>query len=140
MFTIRKPRRGSSVWEAIFDSLADCLLCMDARVDAQITTRRLRVIKYRGSNFGRNEYPYTIATGGLRPFPLWDFDTSPWDSATTDMSRLDDVLGGGYRRGACILFAGLPGTGKTLWQAPLWLKPAAEANGFSTSGLKNPRR
>ncbi|WP_448381732.1 circadian clock protein KaiC [Desulfosoma sp.] len=117
VLTIRQARGGPSVSEEFFESLADCLVRMDARVDAQITPRRLRVIKYRGSDFGRNEYPYTITTGGFRLAPISTVGLRHkplGEHMTTGISRLDDMLGGGYRRGACILFAGLPGTGKTI--------------------------
>ncbi len=117
ILTIRQTRGGPSAYEEFFDSLADCLIRMDARVDAQITTRRLRVIKYRGSDFGRNEYPYTIGMGGLRLAPISTVGLRHkplGERMTTGIPRLDDMLGGGYRRGACILFAGLPGTGKTI--------------------------
>jgi len=117
VLTIRQARGVPSAYEEFFDSLADCLVRLDARVDAQITTRRLRVIKYRGSDFGRNEYLYTITMGGLRLAPISTVGLRHkplGEHMTTGILRLDDMLGGGYRRGACILFAGLPGTGKTL--------------------------
>ena len=98
------------------DFLVDCVIHMEQRVTDQINTRRLRIQKYRGSGFGRNEYPYAIggngihiipvSTLGLRHQPLGEFISS----GQTD---LDTVLGGGYRRASSVLVAGVTGTGKT---------------------------
>ncbi|MBW1648901.1 MAG: circadian clock protein KaiC [Deltaproteobacteria bacterium] len=118
VLTVRPPSRGgASVYEDFFDSMGDCVIRMDARVLDQVTTRRLRVVKYRGSTTGRNEYPYVItprgmhiapiSTVGLRHKPLGE-------KISTGVSRLDEILDGGYRRASCILVAGLPGVGKTI--------------------------
>jgi len=117
ILTTRPGRESISAFEEFFDSMGDCVINLDARISGQVTTRRLRIVKYRGSSFGRNEYPYSItgkgffvapiSTVGLRHKPLGD-------KIPTGVARLSDILGGGYRRGACILIAGMPGTGKTL--------------------------
>lgn len=118
ILTVRPPSSGGpSAYEDFFDSMGDCVIRMDARVLDQVTTRRLRVVKYRGSSTGRNEYPYVItekgmhiapiSTVGLRHKPLGE-------KISTGVSRLDDILDGGYRRASCILVAGLPGVGKTI--------------------------
>ncbi len=118
VLTVRPATRGgSSYLEDFFDSMGDCCIVLDHRVAEQIATRRLRVTKYRGSGFVRNEVPYAItdsgffaaaiSTVGLRHKPLGE-------KITTGIASLDEILDGGFRRGSCVLFAGLPGTGKTL--------------------------
>ncbi len=118
VMTVRPSSRGSaSVYEDFFDSMGDCVIRLEARVADQVTTRRLRVIKYRGSRFGRNKYPYVITETGLYMAPISRVGLRHkplGEKIPTGLDRLDAILDGGYRRGACILFAGLPGTGKTL--------------------------
>jgi circadian clock protein KaiC len=108
---------GPSPYEDFFESMGDCVIRMDARVADQVTTRRLRVVKYRGSNTGRNEYPYTITTRGLYAAPISTVGLRHkplGEKIPTGVSRLDDILDGGYRRASCILTAGQPGAGKTI--------------------------
>lgn len=118
ILTVRPPSRGgASPYEDFFDSMADCVIVMDARVADQISTRRLRVVKYRGSAFGRNEYPYVITNNGIHTAPISTVGLRHkplGEKITTGIARLDEVLEGGYRRASCILFAGMPGTGKTI--------------------------
>ncbi len=100
-----------------FGSMADCVIRLDARVVDQVTTRRLRVIKYRGSDFGGNEYPYVIGESGLRCIPISTVGLKHeplGEKISTGLSRLDAILDGGYRRASCILVAGQPGAGKTI--------------------------
>ncbi len=100
-----------------FDSMADCILFMDARVENQLSKCRIRVIKYRGSGFGSNEYPYVITESGLHIAPISTVGLrhkALGERMSTGIVRLDEFLCGGYRRLSCILIAGLPGTGKTL--------------------------
>jgi len=112
-----KPRQDSSQLQDFFMSMADCALVLDARVFNQITTRRLRVIKYRGSSFGRNEYPFVITDKGLQTIPITSIELKhkPFSSRfSTGIPRLDRLLDGGIYRSSCTLIAGEPGTGKTL--------------------------
>ncbi len=107
---------GDSPYEDFFESMGDCILALDARVTEQVATRRLRVIKYRGSGFGRNEYPYVITPTGLQAAPISSVGLRHkplGEKISTGNARLDELLDGGYRQGACILLAGLPGAGKT---------------------------
>lgn len=95
---------------------ADCLIKMDARVDRQIATRRLRVAKYRGSSFGSNEYPYIISQGGLFLMPISTMGlkhSALREPVSSGRPGIDEVLGGGYRRASSILVTGGAGTGKT---------------------------
>ncbi|NPV83945.1 MAG: circadian clock protein KaiC [Candidatus Aminicenantes bacterium] len=112
-----KPRDGQFRLQDFFYSMADCVVQLDARVLNQVTTRRLRVVKYRGSNFGRNEYPFVITSSGLRTIPITSVELKhkPFDSRfSTGIPRLDRLLDGGIYRASCTLIAGEPGTGKTL--------------------------
>ena len=117
ILTVRPPSSGGpSVYEEFFDSMGDCLIRMDGRVLDQVTTRRLRVVKYRGSDTGRNEYPYVITAKGLdiAPISTVGLRHKPLgEKIPTGVSRLDEILDG-YRRASCILVAGLQGVGKTI--------------------------
>jgi circadian clock protein KaiC len=98
------------------DFMADCVIHVDQRVTAQITTRRLRVVKYRGSGYGRNEYPFIIDENGINVIPITSNvlqHRSPGPKVSSGHAQLDSVLGGGYKRGTSILLAGSPGAGKT---------------------------
>ena len=107
---------GPSGRHGYLDFMVDCVLRLDQRVAGQVTTRRLRVIKYRGSGFGRNEYPYLIGPGGTTyvPLSMLELMHQPLGGrVSAGQPRLDELLGGGFLRGACILLSGTSGTGKT---------------------------
>jgi circadian clock protein KaiC len=97
--------------------IADCVIALDHRVIDQISTRRLRVIKYRGSVHGADEHPFLIQPTGISLFPITSLNmdhTAPTDRVSTGIKRLDTMLGGkGYYRGSSILVSGSAGTGKT---------------------------
>ncbi|MBW1733565.1 MAG: circadian clock protein KaiC [Deltaproteobacteria bacterium] len=118
ILTVRPSSRGgASAYEDFFDSMGDCIIDLDVRSVDQVSTRRLRLVKYRGSGFGRNEYPYVITKTGLHTAPISTVGLRHkplGEKITTGNARLDEILCGGYRRAACILIAGLPGTGKTI--------------------------
>jgi circadian clock protein KaiC len=98
------------------DFMADCVIRLDHRVMGQVATRRLRVIKYRGSGFGTNEYPYVIGDHGIVLFPLTKAELTHQPlgkKVSSGLGGLDVMLDGGYRSAACILIAGTSGTGKT---------------------------
>ncbi len=97
--------------------VSDCVIKLDHRVTEQISTRRLRVVKYRGSLHGTNEYPFLIDESGISVLPLTsiglDYKVSS-ERISTGIPRLDTMLGGkGYFRGSSILLSGTAGTGKT---------------------------
>ncbi|RYD17926.1 MAG: circadian clock protein KaiC [Verrucomicrobiaceae bacterium] len=97
--------------------VADCVITLDHRVDEQISTRRLRVVKYRGSSHGTNEYPFLIGEKGISVLPITslrlDHD-APLARVSTGVPTLDEMLGGkGVFRGASVLVSGSPGTGKS---------------------------
>ena len=97
--------------------VADCVIALDHRVIDQISTRRLRVVKYRGSVHGADEYPFLIHPNGFSLLPITSLKldhTAPIDRVSTGIERLDTMLGGkGYYRGSSILVSGSAGTGKT---------------------------
>jgi len=98
------------------DFMADCVIRLDHRVVGQVATRRLRVIKYRGSGFGTNEYPYVIGGHGIVLFPLTQAELTHQPlgpKVPSGLAGLDAMLDGGFRSAACILIAGTSGTGKT---------------------------
>ena len=101
---------------SFLDYMADCVVRLDHRVTEQISTRRLRVQKYRGSSFGTNEYPYVIGGNGITLVPIASAQLEHKPLGThqsTGNRELDAALDGGYRRNACVLIAGASGTGKT---------------------------
>jgi circadian clock protein KaiC len=97
--------------------VADCVIVLDHRVDEQISTRRLRVVKYRGSAHGTNEYPFLISAHGLSVLPITSLrldHQAPNERVSTGIARLDEMLGGqGVYRGSSVLVSGAPGTGKS---------------------------
>ena len=98
------------------DFMADCVIQLDHRVVGQVATRRLRVIKYRGSGFGTNEYPYVFGEHGIVLFPLTTTELTHQPlgpKVSTGLKGLDLMLDGGFRRASCILISGNSGTGKT---------------------------
>jgi len=101
---------------AFLDFMTDCVIHVDQRVTAQIATRRLRVIKYRGSGNGRNEYPFIINENGINIIPITSHvlqHRPPGPKVPSGQAWLDEVLGGGYKCGTSILIAGTAGAGKT---------------------------
>ena len=97
--------------------VADCVIALDNRIAGQIATRRLRVMKYRGSSHGGNEYPFLITDRGLSVLPITSLGLNH-EALTKKISsgvpRLDTLLGGqGYYRGSSVLISGGPGTGKS---------------------------
>lgn len=97
--------------------VADCVVILDQRIHEQISTRRLRVLKYRGSAHGTNEYPFLIGDRGISVLPITSLQLDHQASAKrvpTGIARLDEMLGGkGVFRSSSVLVSGSPGTGKT---------------------------
>lgn len=101
----------------IEEYVSDCVILLDNRVQEQVVTRRLRVVKYRGSAHGTNEYPFLIDDEGISVLPITSagLGHSISDEAVpTGVKDLDAMLGlGGYYKGSSVLFSGLAGTGKS---------------------------
>jgi len=97
--------------------VADCVILLDHRVTDQISTRRLRVVKYRGSAHGANEYPFLIDEEGISILPITSLGLAHEalkERVSTGIPRLDAMFsGGGYYRGSSVLVSGTAGTGKT---------------------------
>ncbi len=98
--------------------VSDCVILLDHRVNDQIATRHLRVVKYRGALHGTNEFPFLIGDTGLSVLPITSLALNHKVSSeriSTGIPRLDAMLGGrGFFRGSSILLTGTPGTGKTI--------------------------
>ena len=97
--------------------VADCVITLDHRLMNQIATRRLRIVKYRGSIHGTDEYPFLISSDGISVLPITSLSLTHQASderISTGIPRLDTMLGGkGFYRGSSILVSGQAGTGKT---------------------------
>ena len=103
--------------QGLEEYVSDCVIVLDHRVSEQASSRRLRVVKYRGSTHGTNEYPFLIDEDGLSVLPVTSSgltNTASTDRIPTGIARLDAMLGGeGYYRGSSVLVTGTAGTGKT---------------------------
>lgn len=96
--------------------MADCVIRLIQRPGEWVATRELQIIKYRGSDFGRNGYPFVIQPGGVSVIPISEFGLRHkplGPHLSSGDAQLDAVLGGGFRQGSSILIAGSTGTGKT---------------------------
>ena len=105
----------------IEEYISDCVILLDNRVIDQVATRRLRIVKYRGSAHGTNEYPFLIDDRGISVFPITSVGLRhkvSSDVVSTGVPQLDAMLGeGGFFEGASILVSGLAGTGKSTFGA-----------------------
>jgi circadian clock protein KaiC len=101
--------------------VADCVILLDNRMEEQIATRRLRIVKYRDSRHGTNEYPFMIEKDGMSVLPITSLGLEhkvSTDRISTGIKCLDTSLGDkGYYRGSTILITGTAGTGKTSFAA-----------------------
>jgi circadian clock protein KaiC len=108
---------GSLTRHGLEEYVSDCVILLDHRVDEQLTTRRLRIVKYRGSSHGTNEYPFLIGDHGISLLPITSLGLHHDVSTarlSTGIERLDAMLGGeGYFRGSTILISGTAGAGKS---------------------------
>jgi len=97
--------------------VSDCVILLDHRVHERIATRHLRVVKYRGSLHGTNEYPFLIGSRGISVLPITSLTlnhTVSNERISTGIDQLDAMLAGkGFYRGGSVLLSGTPGTGKT---------------------------
>src|SRR2546427_43738 len=96
-------------------SLSDCIIQLTHRLAERASIRGFRVVKYRGSAFIANEFPFAIASQGIE---VADFGTRPkyrvfTERVSSGIPRLDHMLAGGYFRGSTVLVTGMPGTAKT---------------------------
>jgi circadian clock protein KaiC len=109
--------QGALTRYGLEEYVADCVVLLDHRVIEQMSTRRLRVVKYRGSLHGTNEYPFLIGENGISVLPVTSLGLTHQAGRTrisTGIPRLDTMMGGkGYYRGSSILISGAAGSGKS---------------------------
>jgi len=107
--------------QGLEEYVSDCVIVLDHRITAQASTRRLRVVKYRGSIHGTNEYPFLIDESGISLLPITSLGlqhTTTNERISSGIPRLDGMLGGmGFYRGSSVLISGTAGTGKTSFAA-----------------------
>lgn len=110
--------RESLTRHGLEEYVSDCVILLDHRVNDQIATRHLRVVKYRGAQHGTNEFPFLIGEEGISVLPITSLALNhkvSRERIATGIPRLDAMLGGkGFFRGSSILLTGTPGTGKTI--------------------------
>ncbi len=108
---------GTLTRHGLEEYVSDCVIALDQRVVDQIATRRLRIVKYRGSAHGTNEYPFLIDEQGISVLPITAIDLNypaSQDVVSTGIPKLDVMLGGkGFFRGGSLLVSGTAGTGKS---------------------------
>ncbi|SRR5579871_1144434 len=108
---------GSLTRRGLEEYVSDCVILLDHRVTDQVSTRRLRIVKYRGTTHGTNEYPFLIDEDGLSVLPVTSLGllhTVSSERISSGVPRLDAMLGGeGFYRGSTVLVSGTAGTGKT---------------------------
>ena len=97
--------------------VSDCVILLDHRVTEQVSTRRMRIVKYRGTSHGTNEYPFLIDENGFTVLPITSIGLQHEVSnerVSSGVPRLDSMLGGkGYYRGSTVLVSGTAGSGKS---------------------------
>ena len=108
---------GTLTRHGIEEYVSDCVIVLDHRVTHQTSTRRLRILKYRGSLHGTNEYPFLIGSSGVSVLPITSLPlghSASQERVSTGVGRLDTMLGdGGFYRGSTVLVSGTAGTGKS---------------------------
>ncbi len=108
---------GQLTRQGLEEYVSDCVIVLDHRVCDQVSTRRLRIVKYRGTLHGTNEYPFLIDEDGISVLPVTSLalkHKAGSERISSGIPRLDTMLGGaGYYRGSSILVTGTAGTGKT---------------------------
>jgi len=108
---------GKLTRQGLEEYVSDCVIVLDHRIQNQISTRRLRVLKYRGSVHGTNEYPFLIDEDGISVLPVTSLRLNypvSKEKVPTGIPTLDEMLSGeGYYKGSSILVSGTAGAGKT---------------------------
>jgi circadian clock protein KaiC len=108
---------GTLTRQGLEEYVSDCVILLDHRVNSQVSTRRLRIVKYRGTAHGTNEYPFLIGEDGVSVLPVSSLGLSHKvndEQLSTGIADLDAMLtGGGFHRGSSILLSGVAGSGKS---------------------------
>jgi circadian clock protein KaiC len=119
MTTVITAERGDGTLtrQGLEEYVSDCVILLDHRVQNQISTRRLRIVKYRGTAHGTNEYPFLIDEDGFSVLPVSSLGLNHKvfeDRISSGIADLDDMLaGGGFHRASSILISGVAGSGKS---------------------------
>jgi circadian clock protein KaiC len=119
MTTIVTAERGEQLFtrQGLEEYITDAVIALDHRVQDQISTRRIRVVKYRGSTHGTNEYPFLIDRDGITVLPVTSLllqHEAPSERVSSGLPALDAMMGGkGFYRASTVLMSGTAGTGKT---------------------------
>ncbi|HEY2906329.1 MAG TPA: circadian clock protein KaiC, partial [Vicinamibacterales bacterium] len=117
VITAERDAPGKLTRHGVEEFVSDCVILLDHRTRDEISTRRLRIVKYRGSTHGTNEYPFLIDDHGMSVLPISSLGldhAAPNVRISTGIVRLDAMLGGkGFFRGSSILLSGTSGAGKT---------------------------
>jgi len=108
---------GTMTRHGLEEYVSDCVLLLDHRVEGQLSTRRLRIVKYRGSSHGTDEFPFLIDQGGILVLPITSLrleHRASTERVSSGIPALDVMLGnGGFYRGSSVLVSGTAGVGKT---------------------------
>jgi circadian clock protein KaiC len=107
---------GALTRQGLEEYVSDCVIVLDHRLSDQVATRRLRVVKYRGTSHGTNEYPFLIDEDGIDVLPITSIGLSHYASrerVATGIADLDQMLAGGVYRGSTVLVSGTAGAGKS---------------------------
>jgi circadian clock protein KaiC len=117
--TAERGEQGEQLFtrQGLEEYITDAVIALDHRVHEQISTRRIRIVKYRGSMHGTNEYPFLIGRDGITVLPVTSLlleHEAPNERISSGLDSLDGMLGGeGYYRSSTVLLSGSAGTGKT---------------------------
>ena len=117
VITAERDQPDKITRHGIEEFVSDCVIVLDHRIREEISTRRLRIVKYRGSTHGTNEYPFLIGDHGISVLPIsslgLDHD-APSKRISSGITRLDSMLGGkGFYQGSSIMITGASGSGKS---------------------------
>lgn len=108
---------GTLTRHGLEEYVSDCVILLDHRISEQTSTRRMRIVKYRGSSHGSDEYPFLIDEQGMSVLPITSLElqhAASTERVSSGIGDLDDMLEGeGYFRGSSVLVSGTAGTGKT---------------------------
>jgi circadian clock protein KaiC len=107
---------GTLTRNGLEEYVSDCVILLDHRVIEQVATRRLRIVKYRGTTHGTNEYPFLINETGIEVLPITSVALDHGVSSerlSSGLAEMDAMLGGGIYRGSAVMVSGTAGTGKS---------------------------
>jgi circadian clock protein KaiC len=107
---------GTITRHGLEEYIADCVVCLDNRIEGQLATRRLRIAKYRGSAHSSDEHPFILDTDGFSVMPVTSAGLSypvGVERVSSGIEGLDEMLAGGMFRGSSVLVSGTSGTGKS---------------------------